>query len=150
MCAILCCGTTLSQRRGRVDFSPPCGAAQFRRCSCCKCLSVIHISWLRPTGAEVACTLLQVAGDSNVAGQVYPDQSLYPCNSVPALVERINNALTRADQIEHAEGSVKVSRSGLPNIIILQSCVLLRTTLNPLPLLHALVRASMLRRHQRL
>lgn len=56
----------------------------------------------------MACALLQVAGDSNVAGQVYPDQSLYPCNSVPALVERINNALTRADQIEHAEGNVKV------------------------------------------
>lgn len=51
---------------------------------------------------------LQVAGDANVAGQVYPDQSLYPCNSVPALVERINNALQRADQIEHAEGNVKV------------------------------------------
>ena len=64
--------------------------------------------WHRPAGAEVACVLLQVAGDSNVAGQVYPDQSLYPCNSVPALVERINNALTRADQIEHAEGNVKV------------------------------------------
>jgi len=49
-----------------------------------------------------------VAGDANIAGQVYPDQSLYPCNSVPALVERINNALQRADQIEHAEGNVKV------------------------------------------
>ncbi|CAK0786074.1 hypothetical protein CVIRNUC_009287 [Coccomyxa viridis] len=56
----------------------------------------------------VYCSGWQVAGDSNVAGQVYPDQSLYPCNSVPALVERINNALTRADQIEHAEGNVKV------------------------------------------
>lgn len=43
-----------------------------------------------------------------MAGQVYPDQSLYPCNSVPMLVERINNALQRADQIEHAEGNVKV------------------------------------------
>lgn len=51
----------------------------------------------------------QVAGDSNVAGQVYPDQSLYPVNSVPTLVERINNALQRADQIEHAEGHVTVS-----------------------------------------
>ena len=49
-----------------------------------------------------------MAGDANIAGQVYPDQSLYPCNSVPALVERINNALQRADQIEHAEGNVKV------------------------------------------
>ena len=69
---------------------------------------VLQNEWHRPAGAEVACALLQVAGDSNVAGQVYPDQSLYPCNSVPALVERINNALTRADQIEHAEGNVKV------------------------------------------
>jgi isocitrate/methylisocitrate lyase len=46
----------------------------------------------------------QVAGDANTAGQVYPDQSLYPCDSVPALVKRLNNALTRADQIWHQEG----------------------------------------------
>ena len=46
----------------------------------------------------------QVAGDANSAGQVYPDQSLYPVDSVPALVRRINNALMRADQIHHAEG----------------------------------------------
>ena len=46
----------------------------------------------------------QVAGDANVAGQVYPDQSLYPANSGPELARRINNALRRADQIEHAEG----------------------------------------------
>jgi isocitrate lyase len=46
----------------------------------------------------------QVAGDANTAGQVYPDQSLYPVDSVPALVKRINNALMRADQIHHAEG----------------------------------------------
>ena len=46
----------------------------------------------------------QVAADSNVAGQMYPDQSLYPVNSVPTLVQRINQALMRADQIEHAEG----------------------------------------------
>ena len=49
----------------------------------------------------------QVAGDSNVAGQVYPDQSLYPANSGPELAKRINNALRRADQIEHSEGDVK-------------------------------------------
>ena len=41
----------------------------------------------------------QVAGDANLAGQMYPDQSLYPSNSVPALVRSINNALLRADQI---------------------------------------------------
>ncbi|MEC9399180.1 MAG: isocitrate lyase [Myxococcota bacterium] len=46
----------------------------------------------------------QTAGDANTSGQVYPDQSLYPVDSVPALVERINNALTRADQIDHMEG----------------------------------------------
>ena len=46
----------------------------------------------------------QVAADANLAGEMYPDQSLYPANSVPAVVRRINNALVRADQIEHAEG----------------------------------------------
>ncbi len=46
----------------------------------------------------------QVAGDANLAGQVYPDQSLYPANSAPALVKRINNALARADQIHWGEG----------------------------------------------
>jgi isocitrate lyase len=46
----------------------------------------------------------QTAGDANSAGQVYPDQSLYPVDSVPQLIERINNALTRADQIAHMEG----------------------------------------------
>src|SRR5579883_972043 len=47
----------------------------------------------------------QVAADNNLAGQMYPDQSLYPCNSVPNVVERINQALQRADQIHHAEGN---------------------------------------------
>ncbi len=46
----------------------------------------------------------QVAADANLSGQTYPDQSLYPANSVPAVVRRINNALLRADQIEHSEG----------------------------------------------
>jgi len=46
----------------------------------------------------------QVAADANLAGQMYPDQSLYPSNSVPAVVRRINQALQRADQIHHAEG----------------------------------------------
>src|SRR6266513_562321 len=46
----------------------------------------------------------QVAADANLAGQMYPDQSLYPSNSVPAVVKRINQALQRADQIQHAEG----------------------------------------------
>jgi isocitrate lyase len=46
----------------------------------------------------------QVAADGNLAGHTYPDQSLYPANSAPALVKRINNALLRADQIDAAEG----------------------------------------------
>ncbi|MGN6473709.1 MAG: isocitrate lyase, partial [Mycobacteriales bacterium] len=46
----------------------------------------------------------QVAGDANLAAQTYPDQSLYPANSVPAVVRRINNALQRADQITWSEG----------------------------------------------
>jgi isocitrate lyase len=50
----------------------------------------------------------QVAADANLAGQMYPDQSLYPANSVPALVRRINYALQRADQIYHAEGKIDI------------------------------------------
>ncbi|WP_332693742.1 isocitrate lyase [Halalkalibacter lacteus] len=46
----------------------------------------------------------QVAADANLAGQMYPDQSLYPANSVPSVVKRINQALQRADQIQHMEG----------------------------------------------
>ena len=46
----------------------------------------------------------QVAADANLSGQTYPDQSLYPANSVPAVVRRINNALQRADQVAWAEG----------------------------------------------
>jgi isocitrate lyase len=46
----------------------------------------------------------QVAAEANLAGHTYPDQSLYPVNSVPALVRRLNNALLRADQIDAAEG----------------------------------------------
>jgi isocitrate lyase len=45
----------------------------------------------------------QVAADANLAGQMYPDQSLYPANSVPHVVKRINQALQRADQIDHSE-----------------------------------------------
>jgi isocitrate lyase len=46
----------------------------------------------------------QVAGDANLAAHMYPDQSLYPADSVPSVVKRINNTLQRADQIHHAEG----------------------------------------------
>ncbi|MDG0950661.1 isocitrate lyase [Bacillus paranthracis] len=47
----------------------------------------------------------QVAADANLSGHMYPDQSLYPANSVPAVVKRINQTLQRADQIQHMEGS---------------------------------------------
>lgn len=47
----------------------------------------------------------QVAGDANLAGQMYPDQSLYPSDSVPAVVKRINSTLRRADEIHHAENN---------------------------------------------
>src|SRR5579864_6679485 len=47
----------------------------------------------------------QVAADANLSGQMYPDQSLYPANSVPSVVKRINQALQRADQIQTAEGN---------------------------------------------
>jgi isocitrate lyase len=57
----------------------------------------------------------QVAADANTAGQTYPDQSLYPVDSVPAMVRRINRALLRADQIEHADG--KQSRYWLAPIV---------------------------------
>jgi isocitrate lyase len=50
----------------------------------------------------------QVAADANLAGQMYPDQSLYPANSVPSVVKAINNALMRADQIAHAEGQSSI------------------------------------------
>ncbi len=49
----------------------------------------------------------QVAADANLSGNMYPDQSLYPANSVPSVVKRINQSLQRADQIEHAEGGAK-------------------------------------------
>ena len=53
----------------------------------------------------------QVAADANLSGNTYPDQSLYPANSAPALVKRINSALLRADQIAHAEGDASAADS---------------------------------------
>jgi isocitrate lyase len=52
----------------------------------------------------VYCSGWQVAGDGNSAGEMYPDQSLYPVDSVPKMIERINNALLRTDQIHHMQG----------------------------------------------
>jgi isocitrate lyase len=57
----------------------------------------------------------QVAADANLSGNVYPDQSLYPVNSVPTLVKRINSALIRADQVESVEGAI--SRDWLVPVI---------------------------------
>lgn len=59
----------------------------------------------------------QVAADANLAGQTYPDQSLYPSNSVPALVRRLNNALLRADQIEWSEGGGRNGKNWLVPIV---------------------------------
>ncbi len=50
----------------------------------------------------------QVAADANTSGQMYPDQSLYPVNSVPQVVKSINNALLRADQVAHSEGAAEI------------------------------------------
>src|SRR5512141_59289 len=54
----------------------------------------------------------QVAADGNLAGQTYPDQSLYPANSVPSMVRRLNQALLRADQVEHAEAMDAATKNG--------------------------------------
>ena len=59
----------------------------------------------------------QVAADANLSGQTYPDQSLYPVNSVPAVVRRINNALLRADQIEFAEDASGERKDWLAPIV---------------------------------
>jgi isocitrate lyase len=59
----------------------------------------------------------QVAADANLSGHTYPDQSLYPVNSVPAAVRRINNALVRADQIEWSESSNGAGRDWLVPIV---------------------------------
>ena len=50
----------------------------------------------------------QVAADANIAGEMYPDQSLYPVNSVPTVVRRINNTFMRADEIQHMEGKGEI------------------------------------------
>ena len=59
----------------------------------------------------------QVAGDANLSGEIYPDQSLYPVNSVPSVVERINNALRRADQIEWTENNGEATREWMAPIV---------------------------------
>ncbi|MDH4023218.1 MAG: isocitrate lyase, partial [Gammaproteobacteria bacterium] len=56
----------------------------------------------------IYCSGWQVAGDGNSSGEMYPDQSLYAVDSVPKMVERINNALLRTDQIHHMEGKASI------------------------------------------
>lgn len=56
----------------------------------------------------IYCSGWQVAGDGNSAGEMYPDQSLYPVDSVPKMVERINNSLLRTDQIHHMNGQTDI------------------------------------------
>jgi isocitrate lyase len=56
----------------------------------------------------IYCSGWQVAGDANTAGEMYPDQSLYPADSVPRMVERINNALVRTDQIHWMQGDTSI------------------------------------------
>jgi malate synthase A len=62
------------------------------------------VQWVKGGLEAIYVSGWQVAADANTAAQTYPDQSLYPADSVPALVRRINRALQRADQIERAEG----------------------------------------------
>jgi isocitrate lyase len=65
----------------------------------------------------------QVAADANLAGEMYPDQSLYPANSVPQVVKRINNTLLRADQVQQAENAAKASGERGDDIDFLQPIV---------------------------
>jgi isocitrate lyase len=64
--------------------------------------------------------------DANVAGEMYPDQSLYPANSVPLVIERINNALLRADQIQVVNGTTD-KRISLVLLLPMQKQVLVET-----------------------
>ncbi len=65
----------------------------------------------------------QVAADANVAGEMYPDQSLYPANSVPQVVKRINNTLLRADQVQQAESAAKANIDRNDDIDFMQPIV---------------------------
>jgi isocitrate/methylisocitrate lyase len=82
----------------------------------------------------------QVAADNNVAGAMYPDQSLYPANSVPVLVKRISQALQRADQIDHAEG--KSARSSWFCPIVADAEAGFGGALNAFELMKAMIEAG--------
>lgn len=89
------------------------GAEKFRRLLACEpvigalgCMTGNQAVQVVQAGHKaIYCSGWQVAGDGNTAGEMYPDQSLYPVDSVPQMVERINNALLRTDQIYHLEGN---------------------------------------------
>ncbi len=66
------------------------------------------VQMIRAGLEAIYCSGWQVAADANTASHTYPDQSLYPADSVPKLVKRINNALQRADQIDSADGKKKI------------------------------------------
>jgi isocitrate lyase len=80
----------------------------------------------------------QVAADANLAGETYPDQSLYPVNSVPAVVRRLNNALLRADQIDVAEGGAGLA----PPPIVADAEAGFGGVLNGFELMKALIEAG--------
>ena len=82
----------------------------------------------------------QVAADANTAGQMYPDQSLYPVDSVPNVVRRINNALRRADQIAHSEGDTEISEWMAP--IIADAEAGFGGALNAFELMRAMIEAG--------
>src|SRR5262249_26837664 len=72
--------------------------------SLCAVTGAQQVQMVKAGLKAIYCSGWQVAADANLSGQTYPDQSLYPSNSVPALVKRINSALMRADLIEASEG----------------------------------------------
>lgn len=91
-------------------MQPSCVSPQSRFFYLCHGILVL---WCRVNITLTYVFLGQVAADANTAGQVYPDQSLYPADSVPNLVRRINKALQRADQVwplPHNSNGLSVSR----------------------------------------
>lgn len=84
----------------------------------------------------------QVAADANLSGQTYPDQSLYPANSVPAVVRRINNALLRAGQIEAGEGSAEQEQKDWMAPIVADAEAGFGGPLNAYELMHQMIEAG--------
>jgi isocitrate lyase len=84
----------------------------------------------------------QVAADANLSGQTYPDQSLYPANSVPAVVRRINNALLRADQIETAESPLNTPERDWIAPIVADAEAGFGGPLNAYELMHSMIEAG--------